>query len=577
MTITSRLHGPRFTAALLGLALALSAGTAAETLADDSAPALEQDIAAEVNAVWDGGAMPRALEMLDEGILRNPGSFTLLKLKGDILAASRRPLEAVRAYELILTTHPDRLDVRWAKWSVLLRSGQGDEAARELRRIADYDARNPLVHLRLAQELRKLDRLEESLVPYKQAVELAPDLLSWRLGMARARFDVLDEQGADQEVQYVLKRLRPGSPLEIPAQNLLSVIYGPQRGRRFKTGFTANVPAEQREEWASIRANAWRLFATGRYREAEPIYRRVLALNPNDASAAHQLGLMLMESDRCEEALQYFQLMSSLEPDDGDYADTVFRMGQCLVKLKRWPEALFHFQLLYDTAVEFEESTKDVRLPEGMRVLDKEKLAAWIAKVRPHVPDEAVESTPPAASGNGLSEDELYSKIAAEPLTPEKPLDTRASLMGRDSDFSRFRYVIPAGKAMRDDLPTGEHDFIPLSPGDSFPRTQPEIYLVFGLVSASYDAVPVTAQCFLERSEMNGESRPVAQDKVVLTTNDQSGYFVLTRPQTEWPAGLYRCGLFEGEKESAYTQSDEVRFRILDDPAPRASQAASTP
>ena len=41
--------------------------------------------------------------------------------------------------------------------------------------------------------------------------------------------------------------------------------------------------------------------------------------------------------------------------------------------------------------------------------------------------------------------------------------------MGRDADFSWFRFVIPAGKVVRDDFPTGAHEFIPLNPGDSFP------------------------------------------------------------------------------------------------------------
>ena len=37
---------------------------------------------------------------------------------------------------------------------------------------------------------------------------------------------------------------------------------------------------------------------------------------------------------------------------------------------------------------------------------------------------------------------------------------------------------------------------------------------------------------------------------------------------TGWTAGLYRCGLFAGEETSAYTQVDEVRFRILEPTRP---------
>lgn len=67
----------------------------------------------------------------------------------------------------------------------------------------------------------------------------------------------------------------PRSPLEIPAQNQLSVIYGPtsERGRRSNIVLTPEGTGAQRQEWASIRADAWRLFAAGRYQEAEPIYR----------------------------------------------------------------------------------------------------------------------------------------------------------------------------------------------------------------------------------------------------------------------------------------------------------------
>ena len=136
--------------------------------------------------------------------------------------------------------------------------------------------------------------------------------------------------------------------------------------------------------------------------------------------------------------------------------------------------------------------------------------------------------------------------------------------MGRDSDFSWFRFVIPSSRVMRDDLPAGAHEFIPIDPGDSFPTTQQEIYLVFGLVTASYDEVPLTATCFLETFPIAGEHMAVAQDQVIMATNEQSGYFILSRPDAGWTPGLYRCGLFAGNEVSAYTHADEVRFRIIE-------------
>lgn len=249
-----------------------------------------------------------------------------------------------------------------------------------------------------------------------------------------------------------------------------------------------------------------------------------------DANAVHQLGLSLMKLGRCSEAITVFRSVANLEIGDEEYADTVFRMGQCLVELQRWEDAFVHFQILYDAAVEFETNNKNIDLPPGMRVLSKDKLGEWLAKVKPHVPDADSMVAKEQPFAKTVSEDELYAKIAAMRLT-HKPLETRASLMGRDSDFSWFRYVIPATKVLRDDFPTGAHDFVPINPSDTFPAAQSEIFLVFGLVSDSYDAVPLSTSCYLERSETTGEQQPAAQDRVVMAMSDQSGYFRLSRPQ----------------------------------------------
>ena len=555
---------------LLAVPLVLTLGLLA--FAEDTPVLSEEKVAEHAKNAWESGAINPALEIIDQGIADHPDTLALRKLRGDIFSTSRGPQEAVAAYEAVLARKPTSLDVRWAKWSVLTRWGQGEESIAELRRIAQIDAQNPLVHLRLAQELRKLDRLEESLESYKKAVELAPEVLSWRLALARARFDVLDYQGSDTDVRYVLQQVPPGSLLELPAKNQLAQLYeSMERGRRHHTVLTPDVTEPQLKEWAYLRADAWRLFEAGRYQEAEPIYRSLLTLNPKDPTAVHQLGLTLMQLGRCKDALTVFGKIADLNTSEENYTDTVYRMGQCLVDLEQWEEAFVQFQTLYDAAVEFEKSTKDVELPPETRILDKMKIARWLDKVRPHVPElvklKAEEVAVAMSSGSPsrstvLPENEVLAKID-ERLKPENQLDKRASLMGRDADFSWFRFVIAASKVMRDDFPTGAHEFIPLNPGDSFPTTQQEIYLIFGLVSASYDAMPLTAQCYVETSGITGEQRAVAQDHIMTTMNDQSGYFMLSPPKTGWPLGLYSCGLFAGERASVDTRVDEVRFRII--------------
>jgi tetratricopeptide (TPR) repeat protein len=557
---------------LVSLVLVLAVAVRGVVCAEDAANSSDAHVIEQAKAVWESGAVTTALELLDQGIQRHPRSALLHKLRGDILATFRGPQEAAQAYEMALAAKPAALDVRWAKWSLLVRWGQNEEAIAELRRIVALNPGNPLAHLRLAQELRKLDRLEESLESYQEAVRLRPDLLGWRLALARAQFDVLDYQGAEAGVRAVLEQLTPGSPLEIPAKNQLAQLYeSMERGRRFTPALTAGATESQLREWAAIRAEAWKLFTAGRYLEAEPVYRQMLALNPRDALATHQLGVTLMQLGRCKDALAVFGKMSDLDPSEEDYADTTFRMGQCLVELEQWEDAFVHFQVLYDAAVEFEKSNKNVILPAGTRVLSKEKIARWLDKVRPHVPELAALKDEAAESGNGggqvvskeLPVEEVYAK-ATEQVKPQKAMDQAATLVGRDADFSWFRFVIPASIVMRDDFPTGAHEYIPLNPSDTFSIAQREIYLVFGLVSDSFDAVPLTARCTVESSDMADESRVAAQDHVLTSMSDRSGYFMLTPPTTGWATGLYRCGLFAGEHTSAYTQVDEVRFRIVE-------------
>ena len=553
------------------LLLVLLRATGIPSFADASVALSVEKVAEEAKATWDSGAVIAALELLDQGIQDHPHAPALQKLRGDILSTFRDPQEAVQAYDRALAAEPTLLDAHWAKWGVLVRWGREGEAILELRSIAQIEANNPLIHWRLALELRKLDRLEESLESYKRAVRLMPELLGWRLALARARFDVLDYAGADADLQHVLQHLAPGSPLELPAKNQLAQLYeSMDRGRRFKPVLTPEATADQLKEWASLRSDAWKLFEAGRYQEVEPVYRKLLALNPSDPVATQQLGLTLMQLNRCEEAIDVFGNMSNLNPKEEEFADTTYRMGQCYVELERWEDAFVHFQILYDAAVEFEEANKGIAFPAGTRVLAKDKIARWLDKVKPHVPElvklkeaEAKREKEVNARALARTEDALFAK-AIEKAKPQRTLDAGVAIAGRDADFSWFRYVIPAGKVLRDDFPTGAHEFIPLNPSDTFPSTQSEIYLVFRLVSDSFEAVPLTARCVPETREMTEDPQTTVQDRVMTAMNDRSGYFLLTPPKTGWTPGFYRCGLFAGEQTSAYSYVDEVRFRIVE-------------
>jgi tetratricopeptide (TPR) repeat protein len=553
--------------------MALYAGTV--VFAYDQGMMSEEEVN-QARAAWMNGSANEALNILDQEILKFPKYSLLQKLRGDILTTIRRNQEALKAYDAVLEREPDSLGVRWAKWSVLTRSGEGDLAIVELQHIGQRSPQNPLAHLRLAQEFRKLDRLEESVESYRQAVLLAPGLPGWRLSLARALFDILDYEGARKEVEGVLQNVPKGSQVEAAARNLLMVVYGAtkERGRRFQPIFSPEGTGADLKRWALIRNKAWKLFTAGRYEEAEPVFREILILKPSDQRAAYDLGRTLMKLDRNQEAIDFLQMGIDLGASSEVYLDSIFRIGQCLVKLERWPEALIHFELLQEvgsapraSSEETQESTDDPPIVAGAPVLDMQKVAHLLEKVQAHLPNTKTSTVAPSpvSPDSGIPDLPLVQteELPTRSLEGFEPVHSRASLMGRDADFSWFRFVIPAKMVMRDDLLMGAHEFIPIDPGDTFLVTQQEIYLVFGLVTPSYDEIPLTAKCFLETSEISSGQAALAQDRVVMSMNDQSGYFRVQVSPEGWKPGLYRCGLFVGDEASAYNLSDEVRFRIV--------------
>ena len=138
------------------LCVVLLGSTTAQVFAGQSPDEAIEEIAELAEAEWLDGNPGQALHILGPGLETHPNAVRLQKLRADILAtASRRHQEAVDAYDVILDAYPESIRVRWAKWSVLLRSGQQDQAIGEFQRIAQLDVNNPIVALRLARNSEK--------------------------------------------------------------------------------------------------------------------------------------------------------------------------------------------------------------------------------------------------------------------------------------------------------------------------------------------------------------------------------------------------------------------------------------
>ncbi len=515
-----------------------------------------------------------ALDRLREAARLAPSDYRIPKLRGDVLMSFRRNEEAIAAYREAAVLAPEALDVHWSLWALLDRMGAHHQALASLRDIARLDPDNPLAHLRLAQGLSQVDRLEEAVVSYRRAVELAPDHLGIRLQFARALYDVLDYTEARQQLDLVLTRTEVGSPEWASAKDLLSHLRGESydKGRRFDPSQTLRklpwYTERNLKEAVLARGEAWQLMEQGRYADAEVALRKALGFNPEDHRALYDLGRVLMELGRYEDAITAFQQGIDLTKFAEFYPDSVFQIGRCLAKLGRWQEAIARFERVLEIRDWRHEDFYALNFPDLAQVQQA------LDEARQHVP--VVE--PDTQAEKPLGGERLGPEPYEYPIPPLAnghqliepiPISGQLAPINTETVRGAFRQVMTARDMIQDDLQTGLHEFIPVNPTDTFRSDEPEIYVVFQLTTnqENFD-LKLTSRWIAERTTGLPPNTVVGTDQVLLGLNERSGYFRLSRPEGGWSPGLYRVDLYLGPQVSASTHAGDVRFRIVTDSRP---------
>jgi Flp pilus assembly protein TadD len=104
---------------------------------------------------------------------------------------------------------------------------------------------------------------------------------------------------------------------------------------------TANASADEAGILRSRVVEAYRLHNSGQLRQAETIYREVLAIDAGHADSNNLLGLLCIQGDRFEEAARHIGNALLSRPDD---AQAHANRGFALKSLKRFDEACTHFR-----------------------------------------------------------------------------------------------------------------------------------------------------------------------------------------------------------------------------------------
>ena len=180
---------------------------------------------------------------------------------------------------------------------------------------------------------REAKEWQKALDTAKEAVQKLPST-QLKMVLAAQQADLGDADKALKDVRGMLKGDANSDDREI----YITLAQMNTRLRRFSDSEQALDKAEQLSKKSEDREYVWFLRGANferakRYAEAEEQFKKVLASDPEHASALNYLGYMLADQNmKLDEALGYIKRAVDLDPTNGAYLDSLgwayFRLGK---------------------------------------------------------------------------------------------------------------------------------------------------------------------------------------------------------------------------------------------------------
>lgn len=238
--------------------------------------------------------------------------------------AAETPDPAAESRKLFLRAH------------TAIAEGRFQEALDLYRRVIQILPDDPIVRLEYAQLLRDLNVPDEALRQAKEVVRLDPQfpdgrrlLGSLELGAAERDPSQLEAAVADLRAA---NDLAPGDPTTVAALARALLAQGnPAQAARVLD----EVP-QTRRQVALMRLAAEAKAKSGRFREAEELYRDLYEANPRDREIAAALIELYEDEDRLDDALTLLQALRKADPDNGALDE---RIALDLARAGRFAEA----------------------------------------------------------------------------------------------------------------------------------------------------------------------------------------------------------------------------------------------
>ena len=298
------------------------------------------------------GDLKKAREAHERAKALDPGSLevqynevNLLEAEGQLASAIARLKEILNSTARVAYAPPERANrvMLLERLGVMYRANeQPSEAVEAFRQMAQLDAD---LGARAAAQIIETYRAAKQFAQAEQEAERAFKQYPNDRMLRLVRASLLADLGRGAEAVAEVKRLLDGSK---DRETYLALAQICEKTKDF-AGMAAALDEaerlsqsdEEREVVFFMRGAMYERMK--KYDQAEAEFRRVLKMNPRNASALNYLGYMFADREvNLEEALELIQRAVELEPNNGAYLDS---LGWVYYRLGRLDEAERYLRL----------------------------------------------------------------------------------------------------------------------------------------------------------------------------------------------------------------------------------------
>ena len=240
-------------------------------------------------------------------------------LSAELLEIMKEYDLATEAYDDVPRGHGDYYSAELGRSEALYNAGEEETAVEVLRQLAESHGDLAIVHRKLGDVLRRLDRHIEANRAYTRALDTASrtDASLWFLHYARGITFERTDQWSDAEADFRKSlELNPGHPsvLNYLGYSLL------EKGIKLDEalGLIEKAVEARPDSGFIVDSLGWGLYLTGRFEEAVVHMERAAELLPIDPVINDHLGDVLWTVGRRIEAEFHWTRALSLDPEEDD-------------------------------------------------------------------------------------------------------------------------------------------------------------------------------------------------------------------------------------------------------------------